>query len=122
DLLGLFPARPVERPPLRACQYYPALSVAASTRDMLNNVFATQGALPNPRAKRFAHAVRGADIENQRYSPAPFDAFDGMLSKASNRETVAERFCEPHVFSATELEDYRQCPFRFFALRLLRLM
>ncbi|HNV20293.1 MAG: hypothetical protein GXX88_03910 [Candidatus Hydrogenedentes bacterium] len=122
DLLRLFPARPVERPPLRASQYYPALSDAASTRDMLNNVFATQGALPNPLAERFAHAVRGADIEKQRYSPAPFDAFDGMLSKASNRETVAERFGEPHVFSATELEDYRQCPFRFFALRLLRLM
>ncbi len=122
DLLRLFPAQDVERAPLRPSQYFPPLSDAASMRDLLNNVFATQGALPKPLAERSAHVVRGALIEKQRYSPAPFDAFDGMLRKESNREEVAGRFDETHVFSATELEDYRQCPFRFFALRLLRLM
>jgi ATP-dependent helicase/DNAse subunit B len=122
DLLRLFAAKPVERTPLRASQYYPALSHAASHRDAINNLFATGTRLPEALAAEFAAVVRGADIEKRRYSLAVFDAFDGVLCEERNQAETAERFGEDHVFSATELEYYRQCPFRFFALRLLRLM
>ncbi|MGI6460036.1 MAG: PD-(D/E)XK nuclease family protein [Candidatus Hydrogenedentales bacterium] len=122
DLLRLFASKPVERTPLRASQYYPALSHAASHRDVINNLFATHTRLPEPLAAEFSAVVRGAAIEQRRYSPAAFDAFDGVLREERNRVEIAERYSEEHVFSATELEDYRKCPFRFFALRLLRMM
>ena len=122
DLLRLFPARPVERRPCARASTIRPFPTPHPRAMCSNNVFATQGALPNPCGAVSRTPCAARPVEKQRYSPAPFDAFDGMLSKASNRETVAERFGEPHVFSATELEDYRQCPFRFFALRLLRLM
>lgn len=121
DLLRLFPDEPIERAPLRAGQYYPALAEAASTRDALNHIFATKSKVPQCLADRFAHVIRGADIEKRRYSPAAFDAFDGILSAEAHIERIAVKYGQKHVFSPTELEDYRTCPFKFFAGRLLRL-
>ncbi|MEA3364836.1 MAG: PD-(D/E)XK nuclease family protein, partial [Candidatus Hydrogenedentes bacterium] len=122
DLLRLFSHERLERPPLRASQYYPSLSEAASARDALNNIFATRAKLPRHLADEFAYVARGADIEKRRYSSAAFDAFDGVLARKENKEDIARKYNEGHVFSATELEEYQQCPFRFFALRVLRLM
>jgi len=122
DVLRLFPGENIERAPLRAGQYYPPLSDAASTRDALNNVFATKSKLPELLAARFVCVTRGADIEKRRYSSAPFDASDGVLAEVRNKEIAAATYGEDHVFSATELEIYRTCPFKFFALRMLRLM
>lgn len=122
DLLRLFPDERIERRPLRASQYYPPLSEARSARDLLNNIFAAGSKLPPRFSEAFAHVTHGAAIEKRRYSPAPFDVFDGVPAGKENKETILAKYSEEHVFSATELEEYRQCPFRFFALRLLHLM
>ncbi|MFO7975471.1 MAG: PD-(D/E)XK nuclease family protein, partial [Candidatus Hydrogenedentota bacterium] len=122
DVLRLFSEEGFERPPLRAGQYYPPLSEASSKRDVLNNLFATKSRFPDSLADESAHVIRGAKVEKRRYSSALFDAFDGVLAGKENKALLAQKYSAGHVFSATELEDYRLCPFRFFASRLLRLM
>ncbi|OYT72423.1 MAG: hypothetical protein CFK52_05250 [Chloracidobacterium sp. CP2_5A] len=47
--------------------------------------------------------------------------FDGQLAAEDLRATLALRFNDEHVFSATALNEYATCPFRFFARRVLRL-
>jgi ATP-dependent helicase/DNAse subunit B len=121
DVLRLFAGEDVERAPLRAGQYYPETAEAASARDALNSLFATGVSVPSLLAKDAAHVVRGADVEKKRYSSAAFDVFDGVLDSVEHKEHIATKYGEDHVFSPTELEDYRTCPFKFFALRLLSL-
>lgn len=50
-----------------------------------------------------------------------FSPFDGLLSDPGLQRQLAIRFGREHVFSATQLNLYGQCPFRFFIERVLEM-
>lgn len=66
----------------------------------------------------WTHIARAAQVESGRMSAAPYDAYSGVLSDASLIESVAEDI-EARVWSASALNEYGTCPFKFLAHRLL---
>lgn len=66
-----------------------------------------------------SRAARAWRVELARESAAPPDAFDGVIGTAT--EADAETPFERRTFSATQLLTLGQCPFRWFAQRLLKL-
>jgi ATP-dependent helicase/nuclease subunit B len=50
-----------------------------------------------------------------------FSPFDGILLSEAARATIAKRFDANHLWSASQLETYANCPYQFFAGQLLRL-
>lgn len=72
----------------------------------------------SPLARNLAAGLR---VVQARSSGAGFGRFEGMLESAAARRDCAKRFGAERVWSATELETYGACPFRFFMERVLRL-
>lgn len=68
-----------------------------------------------------APLVRGLQIAAQRTSPEGFSRYEGVLDEASQLAALHTRLGAGHSFSATQLEQYGRCPFRFFAQELLGL-
>lgn len=50
-----------------------------------------------------------------------FSSFDGALADSELLRQLGVRFGREHVFSATQLNLYGQCPFRFFIERILEM-
>ena len=71
---------------------------------------------------RWLNALRGRALEARREDPAqPFDRYAGVLARPALIAAAAEAFGPDHVWSASQLNAYGVCPFRFFAARLLNL-
>ncbi|MEO8394182.1 MAG: PD-(D/E)XK nuclease family protein, partial [Chloroflexota bacterium] len=64
---------------------------------------------------------RGRDIELGRISMAAHDRYSGRLSDADLIAQVAQLLNPDRVWSASQLNDYGLCGFRYFAARLLKL-
>lgn len=64
---------------------------------------------------------RGRRVERGRLSNAPFDKFSGLLSRPILLDEAARQLGDDRVWSATQLNEYGACGFRFFAKRLLQL-
>lgn len=60
-------------------------------------------------------------VELRRLSYAPFDHFSGVLSQPALLEEIARLLGEDRIWSATQLNEIGECPFRFFAKRVLAL-
>ncbi len=60
-------------------------------------------------------------VEMRRLFNAPFDQYTGLLSRPAHLDEVARRLGDERVWSASQLNDFGYCPFRFFAKRLLKL-
>ena len=56
-----------------------------------------------------------------RFRGNQFGAFDGMLGDGAARAEITKQFGPKKKFSATALEDYVACPFRFFMRHVLQL-
>jgi ATP-dependent helicase/DNAse subunit B len=78
----------------------------------------------------YQHAVKsgaivGATLERLRIerirSGGDFSEFDGRVGDGRLRQRLAGTFGPQRVFSATELNEYGACPFRFFANRVMQL-
>ena len=67
------------------------------------------------------HLVRGLHISELRTIPASFGSHEGVLDEAALLAALRTRLGSGHSFSATQLELYGRCPFRFFAQDLLNL-
>ncbi len=65
--------------------------------------------------------LRAVAVEHERESERPFGPFDGVLRSGEALAALKDRFPGGHVFSASRLEDYCLCPFRFFAVTVLGL-
>ena len=63
----------------------------------------------------------GRAVERGRLSISPFDGYSGVLSQPHLLAEVARKLGPQRVYSASQLNDYGVCGFRFFAKRLLRL-
>jgi len=64
---------------------------------------------------------RGLIAWYHRYLPGTCDRFDGRISDPQLLEDLSERFTRREVFSPSGLNSYGQCPWSFFALRVLKL-
>jgi ATP-dependent helicase/nuclease subunit B len=67
------------------------------------------------------HIRAGRGIEMGRLSPAPHDRYSGRLEDPRLIEWVAARLGPYRRWSASQLNDFGLCAFRFFAKRLLKL-
>ncbi len=74
---------------------------------------------PSPGlAENLLAALRMAASRGRREA---FGPAEGMLQGEAARAEMAVRFAHDRTFTATELERYAACPYRFFLERLLRL-
>lgn len=64
---------------------------------------------------------RGAQIEWQRISTASADSNRGWIIDPELRDALKQRFGPDHLWSASQINDYGICPFRFFARHTLKL-
>jgi ATP-dependent helicase/DNAse subunit B len=65
--------------------------------------------------------LAAADMSQRRFASRGFTDFEGLLALPRNRDRLARRFGAEAEFSATQLELYAACPFRFFAQHVLGL-
>jgi ATP-dependent helicase/nuclease subunit B len=63
----------------------------------------------------------GRDTEKRRFSKSPHDEYSGRLFNPNLIEIVANTINKNYVWSATRLNAYGTCPYRFFAGYLLQL-
>ena len=109
DLIELFPDGDLRK--LLA----PGLSAVASPCDLRNTLFR----MHSPLCKTFKNVHAAAEMEARRHDESPFSSFDGVLAQPELIRRVAEQFGGDHLFSVKQIETYAECPFRFFAERLL---
>lgn len=87
--------------------------------------------LPQPRIRRLltlarndgflsAAALQRIEIERQRAGPR-FGAYDGEITDPDLLKLLTQKFGPDFVHSASGLSVYGNCPYRFFAQRVLRL-
>ncbi len=72
-------------------------------------------------APQLARAAMGMWSNHRRWSPEAADEFDGIISDKSLLKKLAARYPHEVVFSATQLNAYAQCPWRYFATWILNL-
>ena len=88
--------------------------------------------LPQPRLTRLlslarndgflSHAaLRRIEIERERALSVQFGAYDGVVTDQDLLQLVKLKFGSDFVHSASGLSVYGNCPYRFFAQRVLRL-
>ena len=70
---------------------------------------------------RWRRVAAGRRVEGGRLSWSPFDQYSGVLSHPFALGEIARQLGSERVWSATQLNDYGLCGFRFFAKRILRL-
>ncbi len=96
--------------------------MVSSMRDLLDFAFAsTDTTLRESLRGRMPGAAAGAEVENARNEAAGFGRYDGVIQDERLAGEVRQRFNEKHVFSVNQLETWLDCPFRFFAERILKL-
>ena len=90
-----------------------------STRDAL--ALYSQAAQLNGHTIALRHLVRGLHISERRTIPGSLGSHEGVLDEEALLDALSTRLGPSHSFSATQLELYGHCPFRFFAQELLNL-
>ncbi|MBX7105835.1 MAG: PD-(D/E)XK nuclease family protein [Gemmataceae bacterium] len=60
-------------------------------------------------------------VMHARFGEKQYTPFEGMLADPAVKADVAEAFGPKKSFSATSLEDYVACPFKYFGKHVLRL-
>ncbi|MCA1578162.1 MAG: PD-(D/E)XK nuclease family protein [Acidobacteria bacterium] len=90
-----------------------------------------EGLLPQPRITRLLTlarndgylsdaALRRIEIERERCGPI-YGPYDGIITNPDLLRLVRQKFGSDFVHSASGLSVYGNCPYRFFAQRVLRL-
>lgn len=106
----------------------PARSVNSTDARLIAMRAATQGALgwlrglceaPATQATA-ANVLAAVEMATHRFETRGFTAYEGRLALPRNQALLAERFHTRRQFSATELESYATCPFRFWLSTVLR--
>ncbi|MEX1230853.1 MAG: PD-(D/E)XK nuclease family protein [Planctomycetaceae bacterium] len=64
--------------------------------------------------------LASAEMAARRSSIDAFSAHEGFLSERRSLDFLRKTFSEDHEYSATELEEYATCPFRFFLTSILK--
>ena len=96
-----------------------ATSKSDSAREAL--ALYSQAAQLDGHATALRHLIRGLHLAELRTAPKSLSSHEGVLDEAPLLDTLRTRLGAGHSFSATQLELYGRCPFRFFAQELLNL-
>ena len=96
-----------------------ATSKSDSARDAL--ALYNQAAQLDGHTTALRHLVRGLHIAELRTIPESLGSHEGILDEEPLLDALRTRLGANHSFSATQLELYGRCPFRFFAQELLNL-
>lgn len=72
-------------------------------------------------AAAWTRIIAGAQLEMGRLSQQPFDRYSGRIDQPDLQATIADRLNERHRWSASQLKEFGDCGYRFFARRLLKL-
>lgn len=71
---------------------------------------------------RAAASIRAAiEMSVERFQTRGFTPFEGMITRRDNLNFLADRYSSRQEFSATQLEGYAQCPFRFWVNDVLKI-
>src|SRR5262249_2210362 len=71
------------------------------------------------QAQAAANCLAAIEMNVRRFHSAGFTNFEGRLENPRNIDLLRQRFSPNHEFSATQLEAYAACPFRFFLSNVL---
>ena len=71
--------------------------------------------------QRILPAAMGLLAQHRRWLRGPCDRFDGRISDPALLAALKRRFPGRTIFSATQINAYAQCPWRYFAEHVLRL-
>ena len=67
------------------------------------------------------NVLASVDMNVHRFHTRGFTSYEGRLELPQNLDALRKRFGSHHQFSATELEGYAACPFRFWLGKVLKL-
>ncbi|MYF92228.1 MAG: PD-(D/E)XK nuclease family protein [Gemmatimonadetes bacterium] len=96
-----------------------ATSKSDSAREAL--ALYSQAAQLDGHATALRHLIRGLRLAELRTAPKSLGNHEGVLDEEPLLDALRTRLGAGHSFSATQLELYGRCPFRFFAQELLNL-
>jgi len=89
-------------------------------RDGQSSLFRTM--IEADRTAQAAHNILAAvDMAVARFHTRGLTRYEGMLHQSELLRTLSDRFGSDHQFSATQLEAYSSCPFRFFLSDILKI-
>lgn len=114
-LTDLSPVPPDDEP-LSAAEF----RVKALSTTLTGNVSLLAGLVQQQPAVA-ENVLAGLQLTELRHRSDGFGPAEGMLSGDAAREKLSARFDPQKTFSATELERYASCPYRFFLERVLKL-
>ncbi len=73
-----------------------------------------------PETKKPFYSLLGvARMNSARFEQQGFTSYEGLLQQPANRAYLATRFHPEYLFSASRLEAYATCPFRFLLQQVL---
>jgi ATP-dependent helicase/DNAse subunit B len=65
--------------------------------------------------------LAATDLAAERFHTSGFTPAEGLLRNAENRNQIRKRYSREHEFSASQLEAYAACPFKFFLSQVLNI-
>ena len=120
ELRNLFAEGALEEGPApQSDSFVPAHNRIASLRDLRNTAFYRHPGIRNALPREFTAVEAGVEMEERRRGRGPFDVYDGVLADTVLIDTIASHYAEAYPFSVSQLETYIDCPFKYFAGRLL---
>ncbi len=72
-------------------------------------------------ARTARNCLSAVAMNVSRFHTAGFTTYEGRLENPRNIELLVDHFSDEHEFSATQLEAYARCPFRFLLSQVLGL-
>src|SRR5215216_5911064 len=77
--------------------------------------------LLNTRLPSWGATLRAAMVERRRLGTTGQASTDGLMLSPDILKQLRDQFGPDHLWSASQINDYGTCPFRFFARHVLRL-
>lgn len=75
-----------------------------------------------PTGWRAARSILAAiEMSIHRFQTRGFTHYEGILAQPANLQFLRDRYSPQQEFSATQLESYAQCPFRFWVTDVLKI-
>lgn len=110
------------KPPTIADAATPREAQAALIAAQVDHYPALQRWMETYTPQQWSAILRGAAIENSRENPHhKFDQYAGILRSSAALDYVQKTLGPSRQWSASQLNDFGYCQFRFFAKRLLKL-
>jgi ATP-dependent helicase/nuclease subunit B len=92
-----------------------------SSLNFLDEQTRAANALLESRLPSWRATKRGAQLEHARMKGRGWKTLDGIIREASLMNRLREMFGPEHLWSASKINDFGTCPFRFYAKHVLKL-